>query len=193
MMTRQVTVYKILSCDESNFEFDLPSFDKDFLEWQWRSSRGALVTCLQEAGLTITSFDQLEITNHHYLTLFKNFKVSLSHHKKMGAAITSNDPKVLSIGIDIEDQNREVKEGTTKYFHHPKDDFETPYLKKWVAKEAIFKAVFPLWNNERPLVLTDFWISKNTFGTSDQELGKIEWFLEKELLGAKAFLFKEIE
>lgn len=191
MMTRQATVYKILSCDESSFDFDLPVFEKDFLGWQWRSSRGALKLCLEEIGLNIKNHIELEVTNHHYLKYFENINVSLSHHKKMGAAIISNDPKIISIGIDIEDKNREVKEGTTKYFHHPKDDFERPFIKKWVAKEAIFKAIFPVWKNKKTLVLTDFWIVKNSFGIDEKILGEIEWFREANLLGANAFLLKK--
>lgn len=193
IMTRQATVYKIVSCDELDFPFSTPSFDKKFLSDQWKSSRGALFLALQEIGHNVDKSEDLNIIDYLYLEHFKEIKVSLSHHNDFGAALICTDPSVLSVGIDIEANDRVVKEGTLKYFNHDNDDFDTPYLKKWVGKEATFKALFPFWKREKPLVLSDIWIVEDNFGVEALPLGKIEWFSQQNFIGANAFLYEELK
>jgi hypothetical protein len=188
-MTRQATITKIIHCDESRFPFTPPYFEKEFRNDQWLSSRGALLLALTDLGIAVKSLEELDIKNHDRLIHFPEVTTSLSHHQKYGAAAVSNESDVISIGIDIEDENRTLKEGTRKYFVHEKDHHRGDDLACWTAKEAAFKAVFPHWIHSKPLVLTDLWIGEKTFGHGEHVLGELSWFeCEPGLTGALARL-----
>ena len=190
-MTRQATITKIIHRDESQFPFAPANFEKEFRNDQWLSSRGALILALGELGMAVRSLAQLEIKNHDRLIHFPDVATSLSHHKKYGAAAVSNETHIISIGIDIEDQNRTLKPGIKKYFVHERDHHGRDDLDCWTAKEAAFKAVFPHWSLSKPLVLTDLWIGEKTFGHGEKILGELSWFeFGPGLTGALAKLKK---
>ncbi len=163
------------------------------------NSRHALLLALKE---TIPlpaplSFEQLEIIDHRILAAFPQTKVSLSHTGPLAVAAASTAENILSLGIDIEKVDRQIKVGVEHYIAHPHDDhFES--LKLWVIKEACFKAIAPLVDKHRhtPLVLKDIWVKQGYFGL-DLELDivgyfqiDIEQYNENQLFLAVAWVFQ---
>lgn len=136
----------------------------------------ALLGCLPEKNI---EYKDLEIVDYLYLKKAPQYKVSISHTEEFGAAAASDSEDILSVGIDIELQQRSMRAGSEKYFVN-EQDMETSSLKLWVLKEAAFKALSPLVKNEFPhLLLKNIWIRGNHFGIcpSDKILGDIR--LEK--------------
>lgn len=192
-MTRQATLYKIIKRDESIFPFEIPHFEREFRNSQWQSSRGALFSLLIELGFTISKAEDLEIHSFYTLKKYPEILTSLSHHRDYGAAIISNEPNILGVGIDIEANDRELKPGTERFFNHERDQYHGSPLEKWMAKEAAFKAIFPFWKDEKTFVLTDIWIKGHSFGYGQKELGMLDWFEGPDhILGCKALLLEEL-
>lgn len=190
-MSRQdIIIYKKKKASEVRFNFSLPSFERDFKREQWLVSRFALLMALKEYGIEVKNSDELEIDRFLSLQYYPNLLVSLSHHKDWGAAIICQSSSILSVGVDIEDVKRVLKEGTKKFFVHSKDS-SMPLIKLWIAKEAAFKAISPLWENEKVLVLSDIWVTNESFGIAEERLGTLTFFDESQaIIGAYALLEK---
>lgn len=137
------------------------------------------------------SFDDLQISNHCTLTTIPNYKVSLSHTKKAACAIVTDDANIKSIGVDIEWATRVVKPGIEKFFLNDKDTQELTKLEIWMAKEAIFKAISPLYQGEKVLVLKDITVQLNSFKCFDfsgEFFFSIKKFDNRELKIATAWI-----
>jgi len=104
------------------------------------ASREALKMALKKMGISANTFTDLEIENHHHLVHYPDLLVSLSHTQHLGAAWVSKSDEQLSIGLDLELCQREVKKNTFKFFINSDDSSEDP-LQLWVKKEAAFKAI----------------------------------------------------
>lgn len=164
-----------------------PSRGRDFY-----LSRSALKECLIELSPDFNEIelDELTIENHQHLLNHPQIAVSLSHTKDYAAAVISDDPRVISVGIDLELTTRPIKEGITKYFEHSFDSAYSP-LELWVIKEACFKAACPLFQKGKSaaMVLKDLWVNQTEFGVFDQKepvgrivLNYIDLFDEKFLV-----------
>lgn len=128
-----------------------------------RAARHALKKMLREQETPCVN-----IVNHLHLKSNPNTLVSLSHTKDMTMAAISSSNDFKSIGVDIEDSKRIVKPGIEKFFVNDYDEIlacqkDSYYLKVWCAKEAIFKAVSPLYQKEdnKVLVLKDIILNKD--------------------------------
>ncbi|MFZ8934509.1 MAG: hypothetical protein ACO20H_07890 [Bacteriovoracaceae bacterium] len=142
-------------------------------ERNYLNSRMALLECLPGKALKL---EDLEIIDYLYLKNAPEFKVSISHTQEFGAAVVSQEKEILSVGIDIELQERPMRSGSEKYFVN-EQDMPAPSLKLWILKEAAFKALSPLVKAEYPnLLLKNIWIKDNVFGISpyDRPLGHIQ-------------------
>lgn len=159
------------------------------LKWDYFLSRTAL------SLLTNIPFDKLEIHNHLHILNRPELLVSISHTKGMAIAAACEDVMVKSIGIDIENTNRIIKDGYEKFFVNPHDSY-TDLLTLWCEKEAVFKAVSPfihIINKDiTTFVLKDIWIKKHHFGIigSDTKLGTLEYFQEAQYKIVTAKLLK---
>jgi len=114
--------------------------------------------------------------------------LSISHSKSAIAACISLE-KNLYVGIDIEDENRLIPEGTEKYFIH-ENDFQSGVinnedkLKIWTSKEAAFKAIYVLSKQveskvQQPLSLNQFQLpGDGTFIYGEKIWGTLNIFNE---------------
>lgn len=101
--------------------------------------REALRLALCELGKTIDlqniilkSYDQIE--GHPELTL------SLSHTEKCGVAALVNRSEFRAIGIDIESEERPIREDVVRKLSHP-EDLPLRNIQLWILKEAAFKCL----------------------------------------------------
>ncbi len=141
---------------------DVPRNFPEFKNVYSKLSRVALFNSLKN----ITSnpnFDDLQISRHLHLTNFPDYKVSLSHTKDISCALLSNCPNYQSIGVDIEWESRLVKPGIEKFYINENDTEKLTKLEVWMAKEAIFKAISPLYKGDKVLVLKDIAIDEESF------------------------------
>ncbi|MAE58760.1 MAG: hypothetical protein CME69_07765 [Halobacteriovorax sp.] len=128
-----------------------------------RAARHALKKMLKEPEA-----HSINVVNHLHLKSDPNILVSLSHTKDMTMAAIGSSKDFKSIGVDIENSKRIVKPGIEKFFINAHDEIlanqkDSYYLKIWCAKEAIFKAVSPLYQKEdnKVLVLKDIILNKD--------------------------------
>ncbi len=147
---------------------------------QWQSSRYALCQALRqlEPDMALQGPERLEIEGHHCLKHNPQILVGLSHSGDYGAAVVGwRSPSLKGLGIDIEREGRPVPEGGEKFFIRDEDDvaLKAHSLRLWVAKEAAFKAFFPLYRGDKTLVLHDFWVRGPSFGLGRERLGHLEF------------------
>ena len=186
----------------NDFHFELISTESPTersSEWGKQSSRQALAACLKKMGKDFKSPEDLTIVGHTYLENHPKMTVSLSHSRKVGAALLADRDLYPSVGIDIEFLDRKVANGAEKYFINEDDGVEVweDSLKTWTLKEAAFKALSPFigeFNWPKVLVLKDIWINGGQFGLlgNSEVLGKVfsenRELNEQEILVSFAFL-----
>jgi phosphopantetheinyl transferase (holo-ACP synthase) len=125
------------------------------------TSRLALLQSLKINHVDLfKSYTDLEITNHQFMKKSSSTKVSISHTNSYAMACSTTNPKIESIGVDLESCNRELKEGIKKFYIIEADEISDP-LHLWCIKEAAFKAVSPLFKIEKQLVLKDITVHRN--------------------------------
>jgi phosphopantetheinyl transferase (holo-ACP synthase) len=179
-----------------NFHFELISTDSPAersSEWGKQSSRQALAACLKKMGKDFKSPEDLTIVGHTYLENHPKITVSLSHSRKVGAAMLADRDLYPSVGIDIEFLDRKVTNGAEKFFINEEDGVEAfeDTLRTWTLKEAAFKALSPFikeFNWPKVLVLKDIWIKDGLFGLlgNSEILGKV--FSENRELNGQEIL-----
>jgi phosphopantetheinyl transferase (holo-ACP synthase) len=156
------------------------------------NSRMALKLLMESShGAIVPSIDDLTLINFINLKNYPEYMISLSHTKKVGAAIVGKISKFRGVGVDIEWKNRPIKNGATKYFQNEFDETMEP-LELWVMKEAAFKALHSLKLTETEL-LKKIVINKNTFYPIAHPVvvGQIQLFIENELMIACAAILVE--
>ena len=116
------------------------------------TSRLALIKALKMPE--VQSYSDIEILNHHHLVKFPELAVSVTHTNSLAGAVVADRSLIESIGVDLEAVDRDFKPGILKFFLRPEDEIEAP-LQLWCIKEAAFKAISPLYKEEKQLVLKD--------------------------------------
>jgi 4'-phosphopantetheinyl transferase EntD len=138
------------------------------------TSRLALLESLKSCKLDqFKSYSDLTIVNHHHMLLAEEALVSLSHTHHFAMASVTNCSDITSIGIDLENIEREIKPGLKKFYNNTHDQIQDQ-LRLWCIKEAAFKAISPLYEGEKQLVLKDIAILEN---------GEFSLLLEKPISG----------
>jgi len=150
-------------------------------------SRGALQLCLAKHGLNLEIQDLLledfcMVRGQDFLT------VSLSHSSDWGAAAVGPNREYVSVGIDIEPLNRNVKALILERISHPQDE-SLEALTIWSVKEASFKALMNTKKFSHPVEFSSIKISKNFWEHSDSNT-RGEWKTNEEqgLLVALAWI-----
>lgn len=161
---------------------------------QYLTSRSALKEALEELTGNQWHEDQLKIKDYHRLIEQPEILVSLSHTSEYGAAVVSNDDKIIGLGIDIESKDRTFNPKIEKFFRNERDDQNeaSRLLELWTMKEAAFKAISPIslnFTKKSPLVLKDIWVKGHAFGIDENNLGKVELCEENNLITAIAKVF----
>lgn len=139
-------------------------------ESSWHTQRKLAHTASKMAlhELLQTQVPELEKQNLEEQSYFRlrhhPYLISRSHTKTQAAAalIPESDrcEAVLSLGIDLEELDREIRPGIEKFYVHGRDLCVSP-LESWCAKEAAFKAVssyllFHDYQMSKTLTLKDF-------------------------------------
>ena len=145
------------------------------------TSRLALIKSLDiNSSSQFTKYSDLKIHNHHYMEKDSKIKVSLSHTNNYAMACSTSHKDIESIGVDLESSDRELKEGIKKFYIIDTDEIQDA-LHLWCIKEAAFKAISPLFKNEKQLVLKDITVLEN--GTFQLEINPTlngYWMLQSE-------------
>lgn len=150
-------------------------------------SREALFNALKEAHINANISD-LTLEGYSTLPRFPQFTISLSHTKECGAALIADRQTFRSVGIDIEQEERVVKDSIAERVSNPHDT-SLRNIELWCLKEAAFKALMNSGEFEKPVEFSSIEIGKGTWSHSPSGL-KGEWELEmiKPFVIAKAFL-----
>lgn len=150
-------------------------------------SRQALIHALKEQGLEISA-GALQLTSHSEIRDLPQFTISLSHTKIAGAALVADRKTYRSVGIDIEQEERIVKDSIKNRVSHP-DDKNLRNIELWCLKEAAFKALMNTGSFEKPLEFSSICIRDGKWTHSPSGL-EGEWELElvRPFVIAKAFL-----
>lgn len=150
-------------------------------------SRQALIHALKEQGLEISA-GALQLTSHSEIRDLPQFTISLSHTKIAGAALVADRKTYRSVGIDIEQEERIVKDSIKNRVSHP-DDKNLRNIELWCLKEAAFKTLMNSGSFEKPLEFSSICIGDGKWTHSPSGL-EGEWELElvRPFVIAKAFL-----
>lgn len=150
-------------------------------------ARQALLNCLQEVGIKVSP-KGLIFKNFHQLNNLEQFTISLSHSKECGAAVLAERKNFRSVGIDVEQEDRIVKDSIRQRIAH-KEDAIFRNIELWCLKEAAFKALMNTDQFEKPMEFSSICIGKDDWSHSPSGL-KGEWELEmiRPFVVARAFL-----
>ena len=150
-------------------------------------ARQALQNCLTEVGVSVSP-KGLNLRNFHQLENVEQFTISLSHTAECGAAMLADRIFFRSVGIDIEREDRVVKDSIRERIAH-KDDANFRNIELWCLKEAAFKALMNTEQFEKPLEFSSICIGKDSWSHSPSSLkGKWEMETIKLFVVARAFL-----
>jgi len=103
------------------------------------SSRNSLLSSLRKI-YPQASFKDLMLKEYRELTDYPDIVLSLSHTPLAGASVVALKKDYLSIGIDIESTNREIKESIIQRVT-TENDLKLSSREIWCLKEAIYKCV----------------------------------------------------
>lgn len=150
-------------------------------------SREALRECLKVMHLN-PEINQLRLSDYSTLTNYPQFTVSLSHTKDSGAALVGDRNTFRSLGIDIEQEERVVKDMIIERITHP-DDLRLRNIELWCLKEAAFKALMNTGHFEKPVEFSSIHIGDKNWSHSPSGF-KGEWELElvRPYVVARAYL-----
>lgn len=150
-------------------------------------SRQALISALKDQGLEISA-GALQLVTHSQIRDLPQFTISLSHTKIAGAALVADRKNYRSVGIDIEQEERIVKDSIRDRIAHP-DDKNLRNIELWCLKEAAFKTLMNTQKFEKLLEFSSICIGEKKWTHSPSGL-EGEWELEfiKPFVIAKAFL-----
>lgn len=111
-------------------------------------SRLALLNSLKPLKVH-TSLDNLILIENSQIYSHPHITASVSHTNDIAVGATSLKSNNLSLGVDIERSDRQIKDGADKYFCNDRDSFDKySLLEKWVIKEACYKAFSNLLNKD---------------------------------------------
>jgi 4'-phosphopantetheinyl transferase EntD len=150
-------------------------------------SREALKNALFEFGLSCQPKD-LKLNHYDELMGLPQFTISLSHTKDWGAALVAERKDLRSIGIDIEHEERIVKDSVRERIGN-KSDENLRNIELWCLKEAVFKALLNTRQFDKPVEFSSIVISKNTWFHLPSGFGG-SWELEtiNSMVVAQAYL-----
>ena len=140
-------------------------------------AREALMACFLQRGIPI-EINDLVLEKFSAVKGQSSLTISLSHAKDWGAAVVANAKEVISVGIDIEPNDRPVKPMILERISHP-EDFPLHPLWLWSLKEASFKALMNTGNFEKPVEFSSLKITQDYW---EHEASKTqgEWKVDEE-------------
>ena len=150
--------------------------------------REALRLCFNKFGRTIGISD-LKIKNFNYLTNHSDVTFSISHTHLIGAAIVGEKLKYSGLGIDVELENRGVKDAIIERISHCNDQ-SLDKINLWCVKEAAFKALMNTGKFHKNIEFGDIEIGPKIFTHSPTQITG-EWDFEnpKPFVMARAWIY----
>jgi hypothetical protein len=150
-------------------------------------SRQALIYALKDQGLEISA-GALQLVSYSQIRDLPQFTISLSHTKTAGAALVADRKTFRSVGIDIEQEERVVKDSIIERISHP-EDANLRNIELWCLKEAVFKTLMNTGEFEKPLEFSSIRIEDKKWSHSPSGY-EGEWVFElvRPFVMAKAFL-----
>ena len=121
-------------------------------------AREALKACFIERGIPL-EIKNLVLEKFSAVKGQSSLTISLSHAKDWGAAVVASAKEVISVGIDIEPNDRVVKPMILERISHPQD-FSLHPLWLWSLKEASFKALMNTGKFEKPVEFSSLKITQ---------------------------------
>ncbi len=122
------------------------------------------------------------------LAKWPEITLSLSHTKLAGAAITASRAEFISVGIDIESDNRVVKDSILKRITNSRD-INLRNIELWCLKEAVFKCLMNTGIFEKPFEFSEIEISYKRWIHSPSGLeGEWKTIISEQFLIALALL-----
>jgi 4'-phosphopantetheinyl transferase EntD len=150
-------------------------------------ARQALMFCLNDFGLGL-EIPQLRFRNFHELQNLPQFTISLSHTKEAGAALVSLVTEHRALGIDIEHEERPVKQMIMERISHP-EDLKLRNIELWCLKEAVFKTLMNTDQFPEPVAFASLKIENGKWFHAPSQLeGTWELDVMNSFVVAKAFL-----
>ncbi len=143
--------------------------------------REALRLALCEHGRP-TVLQEIILKTYDEIKGLPEFTLSLSHTDKCGIAALAKRSEYRALGIDIEREDRPVKDELIRKLSHP-GDLDLRNIELWILKEAVFKCLSNSHLLETQPLFTDIHISENTWSHPPSSI-KGEW----ELKSLKPFL-----
>ena len=122
-------------------------------------AREALKACFGQRGIPL-EIPELELEKFSAVKGQSSLTISLSHAKDCGAAVVASAKEVISVGIDIEPNDRVVKPMILERISHPAD-FPLHPLWLWSLKEASFKALMNTGKFEKPVEFSSLKITQH--------------------------------
>lgn len=151
-------------------------------------AREALKNCLKDSGRNVSPA-QLKLKNYSTLQDFPDLTLSLSDSRDCGAAMIAKRQDFRSVGIDIEHEERQVKENILARVSHPDDQRTLRKIELWCLKEAVFKALMNSGCFEKPVEFSSIRIGdKSWFHAPSGLHGTWEIDLSDGIVIARAFL-----
>lgn len=150
-------------------------------------SREALKKALKNRGIEIPVLD-LKLIDYHQLEKYPQLTVSLSHTKTCGAAIVAERKQFRAVGIDIEEEDRIVKDSIRERISHPNDQ-NLRNIELWCVKEAAFKALMNTGLFPKPIEFGSIQIGEDKWFHSPSNLsGEWKMISTRPYVVALAFL-----
>lgn len=141
---------------------------------EWALARLCLAQCFENHGIVLNPA-QAVFKNHHEVTHLPAWRFSLTHSKDVAGAWLMPAAQVRGLGVDVELSNRKVPPPVKARLAH-KQDIKLSDLELWTLKEAAFKALPSMAQND--IWLNRIIITQNVFELENSPF-RGEWGLEK--------------
>lgn len=150
-------------------------------------AREALRLSLIEEGFK-PEISDLVLQGFHSLGRYPDITLSLSHTKNTGVALTGRKEIFQSLGVDVENNDREVKQAIIQKVAHPLDE-KLRNIELWVLKEAAFKCLMNSQQLPLEALMTQIQVTASRWIHAPSGLsGECELRREGSLLLGLAFL-----
>ncbi len=123
------------------------------------------------------SIPEIELNSFHSLKALPQYTLSLSHTPHLGAAAVAPRDLYRSVGIDIEQKGRVVKDSIIQRVSHL-SDVGLRNIELWCLKEAAFKAIMNTDLFEKPIEFSSIEVQESSWNHSPSGLTG-EWKLEE--------------
>jgi 4'-phosphopantetheinyl transferase EntD len=139
-------------------------------------SREALRRCLEARGIAAPP-RSLTLAGYDMPAHYSDLTISLSHTATCGAALVADRRTYRAVGVDVEHEERVVKDAIRDRIAHP-EDAALRNIELWCLKEAVFKVLMNAGAIDRPVEFSSIRIDAGTWSHPATAVAG-EWELER--------------